>query len=107
MTKADTYEAGGDLTFEMVGQHKAFRPLFALPPKDTALIASLYDVGPQLCRNQAARELLRALLLECDRRELGDYPTVLMLQACLELHQIPIERVPFAELGIKVEAGKE
>jgi hypothetical protein len=70
-------------------------------PLEFALIASLADVGPKLARNDAARELVADIMAECDRRKLGDYPTVMMLRVALDLHNIPITFVPFAELGIK------
>lgn len=104
MKRADTYEAGANLTYEVVRDFQIFgpgRPEFAFPPRDIALIASLKDVGDKLCRNDAARELLQLLLSACDHRKIGDYPTVMMLRAVLDLRGIPFTIVPFAELGLE------
>jgi hypothetical protein len=100
-TKQGSYDEGANLTYELVGRFKAFAPLFAMPPKEIALLASLADVGKTLARNGAAHWLVDELLTECDRRRLSDYPTVMMLRITLEMHNIPIMVVPFAELGIK------
>lgn len=104
MNRAESYETGARLTFELVGRFKIFgsgRPEFAMPPRELALIASLADVGKQLARNDAARELLSQILKECDRRKLDDYPTVMMLRTALEHYGIPITWVAFEELGLK------
>lgn len=98
------YELGCQLTYEVVGQFKIFGsgvPLFAMTSKEIAILASIKNVGHQLARNTAAHELINRLCEEADRREYGDYPTVMMLRLCLEKYEIPIQELPFQELGIK------
>jgi len=78
-------------------------PHFALPPEEIALCASLDHVGDRLCRNDSARQLMQEFVV------IGQMiggpnapPTVLMLQAVLELASVPVERVSLTELGIDV-----
>ncbi len=97
------YNAGANLTFEIVGAYKVRAPRFRFPPEGVALIASIADVGDNLCVNSSARDLVAYLLAECKRRKLGDFPTVMMLQVCLEMHGLEVDRVPFEDLGIKGE----
>lgn len=77
------------------------RPEFWFPPREIALLASIADVGKNIARNDAARELIAQLMKECDRRKLNDYPTVMMLLTALDYHGIPFKHVPFEELGIR------
>jgi hypothetical protein len=95
-----SYELGAQLTFRVLERFKMFGPEFQFPPPDIALIASIADVGKYLARNETARVVIRELMSECDRLQLGDYPTAMMLRVCLEQLDIPIKWVPFAELGI-------
>jgi len=98
--RGDDYNAGANLTYEIVGAYKIRAPRFRFPPRDIALIASIADVGDNLAVNTAARDLVAFLIAECDRRKLGDYPTVMMLRTCLEMHRVEIDFVPFEDLGI-------
>jgi hypothetical protein len=100
VTDDESYQAGANVTFVVVGQFKIFDPKFRFPPPEIALIASIVDVGKYLARNTVAHQLLKELMKECDRLKLGDYPTAMMLRVCLEEHNVPIEYVPFDELGI-------
>jgi hypothetical protein len=105
-SKKSTYDAGANLTYELVGRFKIFGsgvPEFWFPPPEIALLASLFHVGKKLAHNDAARELLKQLFEQCDRRKLDDYPTAMMLLTCLEMHGIPVKHVPFEELGINAK----
>ncbi len=99
--KRRSYNQACELVYELVVRWKPRAPDFVFPPRDIAFVAGLDDVGEYLARNDAARELLAALISE-SRRRLGEAPTVMMLRAALELQQIPFALVPFAELGIEV-----
>jgi hypothetical protein len=107
------YQQGAQLVYEVVGRFKIFGsgvPEFLFPPKGVALLASLKDVGANLANNDAARDLLAGIFADWEARELADWPTAMMLQVCLEAHEIPIKRVPFEELGLRVSniyAGRE
>jgi hypothetical protein len=106
------YLAACELTDEVVGHYKAaFKPLldrgvnvpdFVFGPPDVAIAASLADVGYRLVRNTEARRLLVKLLEESERRNI-DYPTVMMLQAALEMHGIRYARVSLEELRLPAE----
>ena len=86
-----TYELGAQLTFRVLERFKIFGPEFQFPPPDIALIASIADCGKYLARNETARVVLRELMSECDRLQLGDYPTAMMLRVALEELDIPIK----------------
>jgi hypothetical protein len=94
------YERGGRLVLELVERAKPKAPEFWMPPRQLALIASLGDVVDNLARNDAARALVRDILLESARRGLHE-PTVMMLRVALELAGTPAKEVPWDELGIK------
>jgi len=96
----DTYDRGAELTFQIVGAYKIRAPRFRFPHPEIALIASIADVGDKLCVNPAARDLVAFLMAECDRQKLGDYPTVMMLRASLEMHRIDVDYVPIEDLNI-------
>ncbi len=98
--KRRSYNQACELTYELVVRWKPRAPEFVFPPRDIAFVAGLDEVGEYLARNDAARELLAAIVSE-SRRRLGEAPTVMMLSAALELAEIPFARVPFAELGMK------
>lgn len=104
MTKRDddaaNYELGAKLTVVVLERFKMFGPEFQFPSPDIALIASIADCGKYLARNEAARVVIRELMSECDRLQLGDYPTAMMLRVALEELDIPIKWVEFHELGI-------
>ena len=95
------YREGCNLTAEIVQRFKTSAPAFVFPP--VALIAPIDVVGPRLARNDAARWLVQELVAESKRRRLGDVPTVLMLQAVLEIEGIAYERVPLEELGLSAD----
>lgn len=97
---AASYELGAKLTVVVLERFKMFGPEFQFPPPDVALIASIADVGQYLARNETARVVIRELMTECDRLQLGDYPTAMMLRVALEELDIPIKWVAFHELGI-------
>jgi hypothetical protein len=93
------YMAGLRLTVDLVGRYKAFRPAFRFPDPEILFIAPLDEVAKYLVRNKAARELVSELLEESKRRKL-ESPTVLMLRAALDQHDITFTSVEFADLGI-------
>lgn len=95
------YREGCNLTAEIVQRFKSSAPAFVFP--HVALIASIADVGARLARNDAARWLVEALIVESKRRKLADVPTVLMLRAVLELEGIPFELVPLEALGLSAD----
>lgn len=97
------YEAGAQLTVDVVGRFAEHGPEFAMPPREVALLASLTDVGKYLARNDVARSLLLALEAECLRRKLEDFPTAMMLRVALEHHGIEPQWMPFDQLGIPGE----
>ncbi len=99
--KRRSYDKGCAMVYELVARWKPRAPAFRFPPRDLAFIASLADCGEQLATNAAACELVAEILAEALRRRLDDVPTAMMLRASLELQQIPISHVAFAELGIK------
>jgi hypothetical protein len=94
------------MTDELVRRFKATGPKFVFGPRKVALIASIADVGAKLAQNQAAHDLVAALIAETSRRDLGDFPTVMMLRTVLELNGIPIKFVPLEKLGLSVEPGR-
>lgn len=94
------YRAAAEMTDELVLRARSSRPRFRFPR--TPLIASTADVGESLAENDAARALLALLLLETRRRNLDDFPTVMMLRAALELNGIPIRFVALKELGLEL-----
>lgn len=95
-----SYIEGCQLTSEVVGALKALRPDFTLPEREVILAASVDHVVKYIAKNQAARELVAALIVETEKRGL-EPPTVMMLDMALEHHRIPVRRVPFADLGIQ------
>lgn len=99
--RAESYERGCQITFNIVRDWTGERPLFAFPPKEIALLADLGDVGQRLCRNEGARQLLAHLLKRC-RERTGMAPTAMMLRVVLEELKIPVEHVSLSELGLPV-----
>jgi hypothetical protein len=107
--REESYQRGADLAWQCVRRFRLLHstlPLFAFPPADVALIASMADVGEKLARNEAAKVLLVDMLHEFDRKKMGDYPTVMMLKIILQDQKVPILTVPFEELGLNVEPGR-
>lgn len=100
------YTATCEMTDELVRRARGAGPRFRFPPRKVALLASVADVGARLAQNQAALDLVAELIAETGRRKLGDYPTIMMLRATLELNGIPIKFVPLAELGLSVQPGE-
>lgn len=102
MNPPKDYAAGAEMMLDIVGRFRELEPLFALPPKNVALIASVLEVGRYIARNQAARTMLLAVASETHRRSLPE-PTVMMLRVALEHHGIEPLYVPLASLGIPGE----
>jgi hypothetical protein len=96
----EDYERGGRLVLELVEKAKPKAPVFWMPPRRLGLIACIGDVVDNIARNDAARDLVRDILLESARRGLHE-PTVIMLQASLTVAGIPAKEVSWDELGIK------
>lgn len=100
VTAPPAYQRGLVLMYRTLERFRMFAPEFQLPTRDVALIASLADVGKYIARNEAARVVIREAMSECDRLQLGDYPTTMMLDVCLQELGIAVKRVAFEELGI-------
>lgn len=107
MNAPDGYEQTAQITVDMVGRYKPFGPEFVMPLREVAIIASIADVGASLARNHIARDLVATLIAECIQRGLADVPTVMMLRIALEHNHVPFKEVPFDELGIAVQRGRE
>jgi hypothetical protein len=105
MDVSESYKLGAELAADLMGQFIMFEladvPMFAMPPKEIALIASIDEIGEYLVRNDSARELVGMLVREFKGRKQVDCPTVMILRACLDMYGIPINYVSsFEELGI-------
>ena len=68
---------------------------FAMPPRETMLVARLEVLWPRLARDDATRRLLPALMNACPRG-----PTVFMLRVALDLAGIRWDELSLSELGI-------
>lgn len=102
--RPDTYELTAQAMLsalkDWLAAHKGV-PRFAFPPDDIALAAPLGELGHRLARDQNARELV-SLFCNIGREVGGATPTCLMLEAVLKLADVPIERVPLDDLGLRV-----
>jgi hypothetical protein len=88
------------LTEETVRDWKDRAPKFQFPPKEFAFLASLRAAGRKVAVDGNARELVAELIKRVDDiktaegRDAIDYPTVMMLQAILDTHEIPYAVMP-------------
>lgn len=78
-------------------------PRFVFPPKDVSLAGTLAQYGHRLARDYNARELVD-LFCQVGIDVGGAVPTVLMLQAVLELAGVPVEHVSLEELGLSLRS---
>lgn len=74
-------------------------PRFTLPHRDVAVFGSLDQYAACVTRNTAALELVQ-LFIKIGHDVGGASPTMLMLEAALEVADMPFERVSLEQLGI-------
>lgn len=87
----DDYEEGAEMTAAIVERFKLFgpgKPLFKFMPQGVVAIGGIDQLEPVMCLNDHARALVKEILAEAKKRGLEE-PTVLMLQASLDHHEVP------------------